>query len=109
MQRGPCWNCDRRATCREPCERLKAELDPALRARPPRNIDIRSQGEIDLLLDFSPRLDPATDAMVHLYYRAGFTMDRIGGAFAVNRSTVSRRLRTAWKTLARTRNRAAVQ
>ncbi len=108
MQRGPCWNCDRRDACREPCERLKAELDSAFRARPPCNIDRRSQEEIDLLLDYSPRLNQTTDAMVHLYYRAGFTMDRIGGAFAVNRSTVSRRLRTAWKKLARARNRAAV-
>ena len=108
MDQELCRSCPRRGTCLEPCERLLAELDSPDRGRLGRNIRARNSAEIAELLDLCPQLDPRTDAVVQLYYRCGLAMERIGQALGVNRSSVSRRVHSAWYQLTKRRNKSAL-
>ena len=47
---------------------------------------------MDALLDRAGALRPRDQAMLSLYYQAGFTMQRIAQAFGLNRSSVCRAL-----------------
>jgi DNA-directed RNA polymerase specialized sigma subunit len=92
-----CDNCEMYGECSEPCEAVLALLDSADRGRLARNINSANSVEVEKLLKNSAALDPATDAILHLYYRSSFTMERIARSLGMNRSSVSRRIAGAWK------------
>jgi len=90
---GPCEHCPRRETCTEPCEDLARLLDSPERGRLAAHITPSACEDAALLLDRADRLRPRDRAMIHLYYRSGFTMQAIAEAFGVHRSNVCRALR----------------
>ena len=103
MASGPCRECASFGRCAAPCQRLLARLNSPDEGRLPEGLRARGQAEIDQLLTFAPFLEPKTDAIVHLYYRSSFTMERIGRDLGLSRAAVSRRILTAWRQFARGR------
>ena len=96
-----CRGCERRNECREPCKRLRVALGPLDRGRQNCKIKKRKSEEISFLLENYLQLDPTTDAIVHLYYQCNFRLERIGPAFHLSASSVSRRIKTAWRKIAK--------
>jgi len=92
-----CENCPRREECSEPCEALLSQIDSPDRGRLARNIGPEKSEEVEEILAVSAAFDPVTDAILHLHYRSSFTMARIGRAFGMNRSSISRRIAKAWQ------------
>ena len=99
MHMKPCAHCDRRSVCREPCEYVKSLLPAVDRGRAPdrRTQPDTNREEVDLLLQVAPTLKPKTQAIIYLYYRAGFSLEQIATALGINRSSVWRRIRVAWR------------
>ena len=88
---GLCDNCPNRGDCDAPCEGMQHSLDSPDRGRPPR-LAADGARAAETVVTAARRLAPRDQAIAHLYYRSGFSLQRIGDAFGLHRSTVHRAL-----------------
>ncbi len=101
-----CAHCPKRQECAEPCEELEKLLGGPDSGRLSCNISARKIADLEILFSRVNRLNARSHAIVYLYYRCGFAMERIGEAFDLNKSTVSRILQKSWQKVAEKCNTA---